>query len=109
MGPTEIISGPPGLMYAQRAFELAAFRFGEVHQFRLPITITMHYSDAAVSGLKRETLRLWYRHGAGEPWAMLGEPVRAMSGILSFTTNHFTQFALFAEGAHKVYLPSISR
>ncbi len=109
MGPTEIISGPPGLLYAHRAFELTAFRFGEVHQFGQPITITVHYSDTDVSGLKRETLRLWYRNGAGEPWAMLGEPVRVMSGTLSFTTDHFTQFALFAEGAYRLYLPQVRR
>jgi hypothetical protein len=88
---------------------VTAFRFGEVHQFHQPITITVHYSDTDVIGLNRETLRLWYRNGAGEPWAMLGEPVRVMSGTLSFTTDHFTQFALFAEGAYKVYLPLTSR
>lgn len=109
MSPTEIISGPSGLMWAHRAFELTAFRFGEVHQFGQPVTITVHYSNTDVSGLTRETLRLWYRGSAGEPWAMLGEPVRVMSGTLSFTTTHFTQFALFAEGAHKIYLPLTSR
>ncbi len=109
MSQTEIISGPPGLMYAHRAFELAAFRFGEVHQFGQPITITLHYSDTEVGGLKQETLRLWYRNGAGEPWAMLGEPVRLMSGTLAFTTTHFTQFALFAEGAYRLYLPQVKR
>jgi hypothetical protein len=43
------------------------FRFGEVHQFA-PITITVHYNDTDVIGLKRETLRLWYRNGIGKPW-----------------------------------------
>jgi len=96
-------------MYAQRAFELTAFRFGALHQFEQPLTITLHYSDTDVIGLKRETLRLWSRNSSGEPWARLGEPVRVMSGTLSFTTTHFTQFALFAEGAYKVHLPSIRR
>jgi len=109
MSQTEIISGPPGLMYAHRAFELTAYRFGEVHQFGQPITVTIHYSDSNMSGLNRDTLRLWYRNSAGEPWAMLGEPVRVMSGSLSFTTTHFTEFALFAEGAYKVQLPLINR
>ena len=109
MSQTEIISGPPGLMWAHRAFELTAYRFGEVHQFWQPITITIHYSDTDVIGLKRETLRLWSRNGEGEPWAMLGEPVRVMSGTLSFTTTHFTEFALFAEGAHRLYLPHLAR
>jgi hypothetical protein len=96
-------------MYAHRAFELIAFRFGEVHQFEQPLTITLHYSDTDVSGLKRETLRLWSRNGDGEPWARLGELVRVISGELSFTTTHFTKFALFAEGAYKVHLPLLSR
>jgi hypothetical protein len=109
MSPTEIVSGPPGLMYAHRGFELTAFRFGEVRQFGRPITITLHYSDTDVSGLKQETLRLWYRNGVGEPWARLGEPVRVMSGTLGFTTTHFTQFALFAEGANRLYLPQVMR
>jgi uncharacterized repeat protein (TIGR01451 family) len=109
MSQTEIISGPPGLMWAQRAFELTAYRFGEVHQFGQPITITLHYSDTDVIGLKRETLRLWYRNSAGEPWVGLGEPVRTMSGTLSFITTHFTEFALFAEGAYQMHLPLLIR
>lgn len=40
---------------------------------------------------------------------MLGEPVRVMSGTLGFTTTHFTQFALFAEGIYQVYLPHLAR
>jgi hypothetical protein len=71
--------------------------------------------------LKHETLRLWFRNREGEPWAKLGEPVRApsaspaqctrydVSDTLSFTTTHFTEFALFAEGAYKVHLPLTSR
>ncbi len=109
MSQTEIISRPPGLMYAHRAFELTAFRFGEVHQFGQPITITVHYSDIDVIGLKRETLRLWSCNGEGEPWARLGEPVRVMSGTLSFTTTHFTEFALFAEGVYRLNLPLLNR
>jgi hypothetical protein len=109
MSNTEVISGPPGLMYAHQAFELTAFRFGEVHQFGQPLTITMHYSDTEVIGLKPETLRLWYRNSAGEPWARLGEPVRVMSGTLAFTTTHFTEFALFAEGTYRLHLPHLAR
>jgi len=54
-------------MYAQRAFELTAYRFSEVHQFGEPITIMVRSSDTGVSGLKQETLCLWYRGGIGEP------------------------------------------
>ncbi len=105
---TDIISGPPGLMYAHRAFEVTAFRFGQgVHQFGQPLTITVNYSDTDVAGLKRETLRLWYRNSPGEPWAMLGEPVRVMSGTHVYTTTHLTQFALFGEAAYRVFLPAV--
>ena len=63
---TQPISSPHGLMFAHRAFELTAFRFGqEVRQFRRPLTITVNYTD---TGLKHETLRLWARTGSGEPW-----------------------------------------
>jgi hypothetical protein len=107
---TQPVAGPPGWMFAHRAFDLAAFRFGEnIRQFNRPLTITVGYSDTDVAGLKRETLRLWYREGPGEPWAMLGDPVRVMSGSLSFTTTHLTQFALFAEAGQHVYLPLVTR
>jgi uncharacterized repeat protein (TIGR01451 family) len=107
---TDIISCPPGLLFAHRAFEVTAFRFGQdVHQFGQPLTITLHYSGTDVSGLKRETLRLWYRNRLGEPWAMLGEPLRVMSGTQVYTTTHLTQFALFGEAAYRVFLPTTIR
>ena len=101
---------PPGLLFAHRAFDLTAFRFGQdVRQFGQPLTITLHYTDTDVLGLKRETLRLWTRNGPGEPWAMLGEPARVMSGALTFTATHFTQFALFGEAKYHAYLPLSAR
>jgi len=107
---TRPIGPPGGLLFANRAFEMTAFRFGEnVRQFKRPLTVTMNYTDTDVVGLKRETLRLWTRSGPGESWAMLGEPARVMSGALTFTTTHFTQFALFGEAAHHAYLPLIVR
>jgi uncharacterized repeat protein (TIGR01451 family) len=103
---TRPISAPPGLLFAHRAFELAAYRFGQVvHRFGQPLTITVAYSDTDVAGLKRETLRLWTRSGPEGPWARLGEPARVMSGALAFTTTHFSQFALFGEGNCRGYLP----
>jgi uncharacterized repeat protein (TIGR01451 family) len=112
---TRPISPPGDLLFANRAFELNAFRFGEpVREFSRPLTITMNYTDTDVAGLKRETLRLWTRTGPNGPWAMLGEPVRMMSGslalpTLTFTTTHLSQFALFGEGQYRVYLPVILR
>jgi hypothetical protein len=101
---------PGGLLFANRAFEMNALRFGEhVRQFNRPLTITVNYTDTDVRGLKRETLRLWTRSGPEGPWAMLGEPARVMSGALTFTTTHFTQFALFGEAKYHAYLPMILR
>jgi uncharacterized repeat protein (TIGR01451 family) len=104
-------SNPPaGLMFANRAFEMNAFRFGhQVGQFNQPITITLRVTDTDAPGLKRETLRLWTRSGPEGPWAMLGEPVRATARALTFTTTHLSQFALFGRGQYQTYLPLITR
>ena len=32
-----------------------------------------------------------------------------MSGALTFTTTHFSQFALFGEARYKAYLPLVAR
>ena len=101
---------PPGLMFAYRAFEMNAFRFGDqVRQFNQPLTITLNFTDTDAPGLKRETLRLWTRSGPEGPWATLGEPVRVMSGALAFTTTHFSQFALFGRGQYQTFLPLTTR
>jgi hypothetical protein len=104
-------SNPPaGLIFANRAFEMNAFRFGhQVGQFNQPLTVTLSFTATDAPGLKRETLRLWTRSGPEGPWAMLGEPVRVMSGTLAFTTTHFSQFALFGRGQYRTYLLLIRR
>jgi len=107
---THPTSPPGGLLFANRAFELTAFRFGEpVREFSHPLTVTMNYTDADVAGLKRETLQLWMRNGPDGPWAVLGEPAQVMSGTVSFTTRHLSQFALFGEAKYRVYLPVVFR
>jgi hypothetical protein len=112
---THPISPPGGLLFAHRAFEMTASRYGNmVHAFSRPLTITLHYTDKNVQGLKRETLQLWTRTGPSGPWAQLGDPAKKMSGTLSmpslvFTTTHFSQFALFGEGKYQCYLPLMQR
>lgn len=107
---TRPITPPGGLLFAHRAFEMNAFRFGEhVRQFSRPLTITVHYTNADIAGLNRSTLRLWTREGPQESWTMLGEPARVMSRALAFTTTHFSQFALFGEAENKVFLPLVTR
>jgi hypothetical protein len=107
---THPVFPPGGLLFANRAFELNAFRFGEpVGQFNAPLSITMNYTDTDVAGLKRETLQMWTRSGPEGPWAMLDEPARVMSGVVSFTTTHLSQFALFGMGEHRIFLPLVLR
>lgn len=104
---TQKLQGPPGWMFAHQAFELTAFRFGEVNQFGQPITLTVHFKPEDLTGLKQNTLRLWYRNGPGEAWKMLGEPLQSGPGYLSFQTNHFTEFALFGEANFHIHLPMV--
>jgi len=108
------ITPPGGLQFANRAFAVNAYRFGEpVGRFQAPLTVTVRYSDTDVAGLRLETLRLWTRSGPGEPWAMMGEPVRVMSGTIAHTTMHLSEFALFgepeAQTRHWLYLPMVVR
>lgn len=100
---------PVGWRYARHAFELKAFQFGEIHQFAEPIRLTLQYQAGDVQGLDPNTLRLWYRSSSGEPWAMLGEPQMNQNGLISFTTDHFTEFALFVQYPYSLRLPLVSR
>ncbi len=102
---------PPGqLLFANRAFEIKANRFGDpVGHFNRPLTITMNYTDTDIVGLKRETVRLWTRTGPNGPWSQLGEPARVMSGTMVYTTTHLSEFALFGQAEYHVHLPLIMR
>ena len=108
--------GIPGWTFARRAFELTAFRFGEVHQFGERLRLVLRYGEEDVRGLEQNTLRLWYRNGPEEPWRLLGAPVDQQAGQISFETDHFTQFALFGKTAEQVknntfqlFLPMLER
>ena len=100
---------PPGWMYARRAFEFNAYRFGETHQFNQPVDITLRYNQGDISGIYRNSLRLWYREGPGEQWADLGDPIQNRIGEITFRTNHFTEFALFGQPEHTVMIPLVQR
>jgi hypothetical protein len=104
------IEAPPGLIFANRAFEVNAYRFEHrVTYFNEPLSITFHFSPTDAPGLVRNTIRLYTRNGPEGPWAMLGQPVREMSGTLSFSTTHLSQFAMFGEGRFKTYVPVMLR
>jgi len=98
---------PPGWFFAHRAFEMHAFQFGEIHQFEAPLEIAIKYSEEDIAGLNRNSLRLWYRNGPISPWEISGEPVRQINDLVVFETDHFTEFALYAQGGYQVHLPMI--
>jgi hypothetical protein len=107
---TRPIAPQGGLLFAHRAFELNAYRFGEqIGQFNALLTITMSFSDTHVAGIKRETLRVWTREGPEGPWSVLDEPALVMSRTLTFTTTHLSQFALFGEAQYHLCLPLVAR
>lgn len=100
---------PPGWRFANRAFELNAFQFGEINRFNQPVEMRLRYTDQDVAGLFRSSLRLWYRADPGEPWAMMGAPLQHRNGEIIFTTDHFTEFALFGLDGIRLTLPLVSR
>ena len=100
------VDPPGGLFYARRALALNAYRFGTpVGHFNHPLTITMHMTDTDIAGLRRETLQVWTRQGPAGPWSLHGAPARVMSGTVTFTTTHLSDFALFAEAKYRSFLP----
>lgn len=107
---TKPSEAPPGMIFANRGFEINAVRFGhQVAEFNGPLTVTVGFAESDVAGLRRETLRLWTRSGPEGPWTQLGEPAQVMSGALAFTTTHLSQFALFGRGEYQIFLPVIVR
>jgi len=100
---------PLGWIYAHRHFELTAYQAGEIHRFNQPLEITLRYRYSDIKGIYPNSLRLWYRAGPGEPWAMLGEPLRHQFGQITFSTDHFTEFALFGQQGSELMLPLVIR
>lgn len=105
--PADPPDAPPGWKFAHRYYELNAFQFGEIHQFNEPVEMTIRYGQEDVDGVIPRTLRLWYRAGPGEPWAMLGEPLQHRNGEITFSTDHFTEFALLGEEGYELKLPMV--
>lgn len=106
-GPPDSI--PAGYIFANRALELNAFRFGEIHQFEKPLAISLDVDPALVNQYGRERLRFWYRDQEGEGWMQMWQMSWVDEDTLVFTTDHLTQFALFATNTYFLHLPYIRR
>lgn len=102
-------SAPPGWFFAGYGFDLGAFQFGEVHQFDQPLEFAFHDREQNMTGLLSGSLRLWYRPGPDSNWEIAPEPTLHQDGLIIFESDHLTEFALFARGAHRIHLPMILR
>ncbi|MBL7063649.1 MAG: hypothetical protein ISS49_05490 [Anaerolineae bacterium] len=107
---------PAMLSFAGHAFGLEAYLGGSAQQgfaFSKPVTITIHYSEADVVWLGEDALTLDFWDGGG--WvdaATTCTPVstydrRPDGNWLAVPICHLSEFALFGEGKHYVYLPLV--
>lgn len=107
---------PSTLLFAGRAFSLKAYVAGKAAPgilFDVPITITVHYSDAVVkdAGLDKSvlTLQRWDPDAGAWEDAACGAYVRnEAKNWLQVPVCHLSDFALFEE-RQRLYLPLIVR
>jgi len=98
---------PAGWFYTNLAFEMSAYRFEEIHQFNQSIGVTISYDQESLQGLDLSTLSLWYRSEPGTAWQQWSDPIVNLNEQISFETDHFSEFALFAKAAHQLHLPLV--
>ena len=107
---------PAMLSFAGHAFGLEAYLGGSVQQgfaFSKPVTITIHYSEADVVGLGEDALTLDFWDGGG--WVDAATTCTPVSTYdrhptgnwLAVPICHLSEFALFGEGKHYIYLPLV--
>jgi peptide/nickel transport system substrate-binding protein len=108
--PLDVAEGSPGT-FAGHGFVLEAHRDGELlsgFTFEIPVTVTIHYTDADVAGMDEETLGL--RYWDGETWSTDGITIverDIINNRLVVTLAHLSHFAMFTQGEHLVYLPLV--
>ena len=107
--PVETTTTPSGFAFAGNAFELDVYQGGVLQSgftFSVPVTITLHYTDADVAGLDEGTLMLEHWNESTSAWqdAACGPYDRHPGeNWLAVPICHLSRFALF--GKHTVYLP----
>jgi hypothetical protein len=111
--PVETPTAPSGLGFAGHAFDLDAYRSGSLLPgfiFSVPVTITLHYTDADIVGLDEDSLLLEYWNGSAWVDAACGAYDRhADENWLAVPICHLSQFALFGEREYLIYLPLVLR
>lgn len=108
--------------FGQLTFLLKALAGGEIDDdfhFANPIRMTIRYTDADVAQFAEEDLMLYYRDRNQNTWRPVtetcGDDVEdavlrdLANNQLTVAVCHLTQFGLFGELSHQLYLPLIER
>ncbi len=116
--PVPTVTAPGGFVFGGRAFELNASQNGtplEGFTFNVPVTLTIHYSDADVAGLDELSLILRYLTPAvaWEDAACGAYERHPEENWFSVPICHLSKFATFGTPSlppvYKIFLPTIQR
>ena len=115
--PVDAVSLPRGLFFGGHAFDLDAFRNGDLipgFTFRQVTTLTVGYSDADVAGLDEETLAL--HRWTGDEWEEIGQrppetyTLDVDNNRLTAYLLGFSRFSTMGTGVdYHVFLPVVLR
>ena len=78
--------------------------------FGVPVTITLHYTDADVRGLDQSRLQVFYLDNSTHSWKADGIVIvdhDVANHRIVFTIKHLTRFALFGATGRQVFLPMV--
>lgn len=111
--PQETTTVPLDYHFAGHAFDLEAYRDGELLPnliFSEPVTITIHYSEADVAGLGEGALLLEYwKRSTWEDAACGPYDRHPAENWLAVPICHLSRFALFWEAPYHICLPVVLR
>ncbi len=110
--PTELIS--PGLRLAGLAFDLNAYRNGELVPgvtFFKTVTVTIHYADADVRGIFEDTLKLY--RWTPPTWEVVGirrgegQTLDTVNNVLTAWLRGLSRYGDMGTEKNDIYLPVV--
>lgn len=97
-----------GISFTITAFSAGSPMTGVV--FGVPVTITLHYTDADVQGLDQSRLQVFYLDNSTHTWKTDGIVIvdrDVANHRIVFTIKHLTRFGLFGTTGSQVFLPMV--